>query len=173
MKSRTRMRSLIRAPRIPELLFAAVIMWLFASSEGWTVLLADGDTGWHIRNGERILDTRSVSRTDPFAFGSAGHDWFAWEWLAGLWFALLFRAAGLKAVAVFCGILIAASVAILYRHMVWRSVDVSIALPLCLLSAGASSIHYLARPHAIGLFLFAIALWIIDRDRATPDWSVW
>jgi len=156
-------------PRIPELVFAAVLVWLFATGEGWSVLLADGDTGWHIRNGERIIDTGVVPHSDVFAFGSAGHPWFAWEWMSDVMFALLFRSGGLKAVTVFCGITIAFSVSVLFRHMIWRSVGVCIALPVALLSVGASSVHYLARPHVLGLVLFAVAAWIIDRDRTSPS----
>jgi hypothetical protein len=169
-----RMLTFIKTPpRIPELLFAAVLIWLFATGEGWQVLLADGDTGWHIRNGERIIDTRSVPRSDPFSFGSGERPWFAWEWLSDVVFAALFRKGGLKAVTVFCGILIAASVSVLLRHILWRSVGISLALPLALLAAGASSIHYLARPHVIGLLLFAIVAWIVDRDRASPHRLTW
>src|ERR1035441_2380069 len=116
----TRLLSLVKAPpRLPELLFAAVLIWLFATGQGWTVLLADGDTGWHIRNGERIIDTRVVPHSDPFSFGSEGHPWFAWEWGADVLFAALFRQGGLKAVSVFCGIIVAGYVSLLFRHMVW------------------------------------------------------
>jgi hypothetical protein len=168
------MLSLAKAPpRIPELLFAAVLIWLFATGEGWSVLLADGDTGWHIRNGEQIIDTGSVPHRDSFSFGSAGHPWFSWEWLSDVLFAELFRKGGLRAVAVFCGIVIAASVSVLFRHMVWRPVGVCIALPLTLLAVGASSVHYLARPHVIGLLFFAITAWIVDRERTSAGRSIW
>jgi hypothetical protein len=167
------MPSLIKAPRIPELLFAAVLIWLFATGQGWSVLLADGDTGWHIRNGEQIIETGTVPHRDAFSFDSAGHPWFSWEWLSDVIFARLFRTGGLKAVAVFCGILIAASVSVLFRHMVWRGVGVCIALPLTLLTVGASSIHYLARPHVLGLLFFALTAWVIDRERSSPDRLIW
>ena len=168
------MLTLIKTPpRIPELLFAAVLIWLFATGQGWQVLLADGDTGWHIRNCEQIIDTRSVPHADSFSFDSAGHPWFAWEWLSDVLFAALFRLGGLKAVTVFCGIVIAGSVSVLFRHMVWRSVGVCIALPLTLLAVGASSIHYLARPHVIGLLFFAMVAWIVDRDRSNPARLIW
>jgi hypothetical protein len=159
-------------PRIPELLFAAVLVWLFATGQGWSVLLADGDAGWHIRNGEQILDSGRVPYTDVFAFGSEGHSWFAWEWLSDVLFAGLFRMCGLKGVSVCCGIVIAATVSILFRHMIERSVGVMIALPVTLLAVGASSIHYLARPHVIGLLFFAVLCRIVDRDRSKPGHTV-
>ena len=164
-----RLRSLIKTPpRIPELLFAAVLIWLFATGQGWSVLLADGDTGWHIRNGEQIIDTRSVPHCDPFSFGSAGHPWFSWEWLSDVLFAALFRIGGLEGRRgllrnrprrIGIGALPAHGLAI---------GGVCIALPLTLLAVGASSVHYLARPHVIGLLFFAVVAWIIDRDRVSP-----
>ena len=168
------MFSLIKTPpRIHELVFAAVLLWMFAAGEGWSVLLADGDTGWHIRNGEQIIDTGHVPDRDAFAFDSGEHPWFAWEWLSDIVFAALFRVNGLKAVSVFCGIMIAASASILFRHLAWRSVGAGFALPLTLLTVGASSIHYLARPHVIGLLFFAGTAWIIDRARRAPTRWVW
>jgi hypothetical protein len=162
---REKFRSLLLPPRIPELLFAAVLVWLFATGDGWSVLLADGDTGWHIRNGEQILDTGTVPRTDAFGFGSEGRPWYAWEWLTDVVFALLFRTGGLRAVAVFCGLVIAASVSVVFRRMTTRSVGVAVALPITLLAVGASSVHYLARPHVLGLLFFVSLCWILDTGR--------
>lgn len=169
MPLRRMFSKIAQPPRIPELLFAAVLVWLFATGQGWSVLLADGDAGWHIRNGEQIANSGQVPYVDSFAFGSEGHAWFAWEWLSDVLFAVLFRMGGLKGVSVCCGIIIAATVSILFRHMIDRSVGVAIALPLTLLAVGASSIHYLARPHVIGLLFFAILCRIVDRDRAQPS----
>ena len=70
--------------------------WLFVAGAGWSVLLADGDTGWHIRAGEFILDTGAVPRTDLFSYSKAGAPWYAWEWLADVVFALAWRAARSK-----------------------------------------------------------------------------
>ena len=72
MQIRPVVSSLVNPPRVPELLFAAVLVWLFATGQGWSVLLSDGDTGWHIRNGEQILATSHVPYRDAFGFGSAG-----------------------------------------------------------------------------------------------------
>jgi len=156
-----------KPPRISEVLFAAVLVWLFATGDGWSVLLADGDTGWHIRNGEQILNTGQVPLADQFGFGTEGHPWYAWEWLADILFAVLFRSGGLRAVAIFSGIVIAAAVSILFRHILWRSTGMMLAIPVALLAVGASSIHYLARPHVLGLLFFTILCWLIDLDRAS------
>jgi hypothetical protein len=38
---------------------------------------------------------------------------------------------------------------------------------------GASSLHFLARPHVFTLLLMAISLWLIDRDRRVPSSWIW
>jgi hypothetical protein len=154
------------APTLLDCLFFSLIVWLFlAGPSGWLALLADGDTGWHIRTGELILNTHALPRVDPYSFSRPGAQWFAWEWLSEVLFAVLFHLAGLKAVVLFAGIVIPLGATVMFRHMLWRGATPLIALPLILVSTGASSIHYLARPHVITLLFLAIALFVIDVDR--------
>ena len=49
---------LLLIPSLSDCLFLTILLWVFAAGSGWSVLLADGDTGWHIRAGEYILDAR-------------------------------------------------------------------------------------------------------------------
>jgi hypothetical protein len=160
-------------PSLPDLLFIAVLLWLFAAGAGWSVLLADGDTGWHIRNGQQILSCWCVPHRDAFAFGSEAHPWFSWEWLSDALFAWLYGAAGLKGVVAFSGFVIAAASATLFRHMLWRGSDPFLSLALVLLAIGASSIHFLARPHVVTLLFLAVSAWALDRDRLRPWPGIW
>ena len=59
-------------PSLSDWLFAALIAWLFIAGSGWSTLLADGDTGWHIRTGEYILDNHRLPEADLFSFSRAG-----------------------------------------------------------------------------------------------------
>lgn len=160
-------------PSLADCLFAAILAWVFMAGSGWSVLLADGDTGWHIRTGEYILDHRSVPREDLFSFTRAGRPWFAWEWLADVWFALLHRAWGLAGVVAFSGILLSACVALLFRHAVWRGANVLAALCVTLVASGACSVHYLARPHIFTFLGLTVSMWMLDRDLRRPSRSVW
>ena len=161
-------------PTLTDVFFIALVLWIFASGPmGWTALLADGDTGWHIRTGEFVLDHGYVPDHDLFSYSKPGETWYAWEWLSDVIFALLHRQWGLKAITLLAGVLIIASVAILLAHMIWRGANFFIALPLALMAVGVSSIHYLARPHVFTLFLLPICLWLLDRDRRRPDRAVW
>ena len=160
-------------PSLPDLFFIAVLLWLFASGAGWRVLLADGDTGWHIRTGQEILGCHCVPHQDWFAFGTEGRPWYAWEWLSDILFALAHATAGLKGIVMLSGIAIAAAWTIVFRHMLWRGTDTFVALTVVLAATSASSIHFLARPHVLTLLLMAISAWVLDRDREAQSPSVW
>ncbi len=162
------------APSLSDLLFVSIIVWLFiASNEGWGRLLADGDTGWHVRVGESILATGTVPRTDPFSFSKPGEPWFAWEWLSDVVFAAAHRQLGLKGVTLLGGILIALFGTLLIRYMIWRGCQPLAALALGLAGFGAASIHYLARPHLFTLVLLVVALWLLESDRRNPSARIW
>ena len=160
-------------PSLSDCLFISLLMWLFATGSGWSGLLADGDTGWHIRAGEYVLDHGRPPTQDLFSFSKAGQPWFAWEWLSDLLFALVYRQLGLKGVVLLAGAVVVLALTVVFRHMLWRGANVFLALLACLLGAGASGIHYLARPHVFTLLLLALSLWLLDRDRRQPTRAVW
>jgi hypothetical protein len=161
-------------PSFADWFFVALLVWLFiAGPYGWSGLLADGDVGWHIRTGQYILSTHTVPHADLFSFSRAGQPWFAWEWLSDIVFALLYAAAGLKGVVLFAGVLIAAYGAMLVRYMAWRGANGVIAAMVGLVAVGASSIHFLARPHLFTLIFFVATLWLLEADSRRPSRALW
>src|SRR5215467_13254346 len=90
--------------------------------------LMDVDIGWHIRNGELILKTHSVPRTDPFSAGMLGSPWFAWEWLYDAVLALLHDAGGLNCVVWLCSLLVALTFAILLRQLIQNGTGLLLAI---------------------------------------------
>jgi hypothetical protein len=160
-------------PSLADLLPASLVGWLFVAGNGWPALLADGDTGWHIRTGEWIIEHRGVPVTDLFSFSRSGAPWFAWEWLSDVLMALVHRSWGLAGVAAMAGCLIALAAVVLFRYMLWRGAHVLVALAVVLLATGASSMHYLARPHIFTLLLLTVSLWLVERDRRDRGRAVW
>jgi hypothetical protein len=161
------------APSVVDVFFCALLFAVFLRPAGLQALLADGDTGWHIRTGELILATGRAPATDPFSFTAAGRPWFAWEWLSDVVFALLWRWRGLAAVAAFSGAAISLSAAILFSRVLERGVGLAVALGATMAAVSASSIHYLARPHVFSILFYGIVLWGLERDRARPGRAVW
>src|SRR5579884_1349353 len=161
-------------PSLSDLFFLAILIWLFASgSYGWQGLLLDGDAGWHIRTGQYILDHHAVPHQDLYSFSKAGAPWYAWEWGSDVLFGSLHRIAGLKGVVLFTGVVLALFSTSLIRRMVWRGVHLFVALVVALLSVGAASIHFLARPHILTLLFLSISVWLIESDREKRSQRIW
>lgn len=162
-------------PSILDVAFAAVFVWLvaFSVSETGAGLLQDAFTGFHIRTGQYIVEHGAVPHTDVFSFTRAGQPWYEWEWLASVLFYFGFQLAGFKALIVGAATVLAASMLILVRHMVWSGANVFIAVCLMHVAVTVSSVHYLARPLIFTLLFMPLALWLIARDRRRPSRAVW
>ena len=162
------------APSFADLFFAALIGWLFVcGASGWKALLGDGDVGWHIRTGEYILTHHSVPTRDLFSFSRPDAPWFAWEWLSDVIDAALYRAGGLKGVVLFAGALIGAYATLLLRFALWRGANALVAAVTTMLAVGASSMHFLARPHLFTLLFLPACLWVLEADRRRPTPWLW
>src|SRR6478672_1060273 len=162
MESPLRVSSLLK-PSFGDLFFVVILVLLFAASTGvWQQLLADSDTGWHIRNGQWILEHHAVPHTDLFSFSKPGAPWFAWAWLADTIFAAAYLQQGLKGVVLLAGLLICTSILILFRYMLWRGAGIAFAVLFSIAVIDASKIHYLARPHLFTLVLLPVCLWLLD-----------
>ena len=162
------------APSFFDLLFLSIPAWLFFSGgAGFSRLLLDGDTGWHIRVGQWILEHGQVPRVDIFSFSKPGEPWFAWEWLADVGFAVLMNAWGLKGVVWWSALLFAIFAGILMRQMLWRGAHLFIILPLIVVGAGVATIHLLARPHLYTLIFLPVFLWLAQADARRPSPWIW
>ena len=160
-------------PSLSDLFFLAALAWLFMGVYGWTGLLADGDLGWHIRTGEYILDHHRVPHQDLYSFSKPGAPWYAWEWLSDVIFGSLHRLAGLKGVVLTAGVAIALFATTLIRRMIWRGVNLLVAMLVALLGVGSSTVHFLARPHVFTLLLLSVSIWIIEADRRRESSRIW
>jgi hypothetical protein len=148
-------------PSLSDWVFCSILIWLFFGAAGAVALLADGDTGWHIRAGEYVLEHRDFPRQDLFSYSMRGEPWFAWEWLADVIFALSHQRAGLAGVVFLAGVLIAASAALLLRYSIWYGANVLLAIFAALLFASVSTIHWLARPHLFTWIFLLATIWLL------------
>lgn len=161
-------------PSLPDLFFLALLAWLFVAGPfGWIGLLSDGDAGWHIRTGEFILSRHTIPHHDLYSFSKPGAPWYAWEWLSDVLYAWLYRLAGFKALVLAAGVVIAGTATLLFRRIAWQGGNFFLTLAVTLVAVGASSMHFLARPHIFTLLLLAISLWMIESDRRAPGWRIW
>jgi hypothetical protein len=166
------------APSIADCVFVSVLFWLFFLGSASTALLGDGDTGWHIRAGQWVLAEGQFPRHDLFSFSMEGRQWFAWEWLADVVFALLHDAWGLRALVLLAGVVIAATAALLLRYMVWGGANLLVAILGTLAVCSVSMLHWLARPHMFTWGFLLLTLWLLAADRrrqaqGRPGRAVW
>ena len=167
-------------PSLSDLLFVALLFWLllFTNSGSPNGLLSDAATGFHIRTGERILDTGGLPYQDPFSFSKPGQTWFAWEWLADLLFAGLYRAGGLKLIILFSAATLAGCCWLSLRSMVLLDRQRGAANALAAIfvlhaSIGAGSVHFLARPHIFTILFLTLAFQILRTDQFRPSRRIW
>ncbi|MDX1979040.1 MAG: hypothetical protein SFV51_02140 [Bryobacteraceae bacterium] len=160
-------------PSMADIFFVALILWLFVAGAGWQRLVLDGDTGVHIRVGDRVLSEGAAPKTDTFAYSREGEQWYAFEWLSGVVFSALHREWGLRGVALASGLVIAATITILLRFMIWSGANCLIALPLTFSATSALYLHFLARPHIFTQLFLVIAIWMIARDREQQSPAIW
>jgi len=161
-------------PSVRDIVFIC-LFWSLLSGPLSSRLLADLDIGWHIRNGEIMLATHRVPRTDPFSSTMQGQPWYAWEWLYDLILGVLHKAGGLNAVVWLAACLISAILTLLLSQLLKRGTGLPLALLLMVLAEAAASIHMFARPHIVS-WLFVL-LWFIALERweqgKAPRWIPW
>lgn len=162
-----------RLPSFPDLFFVSLLAALFCRTHGLEMLLTDGDTGWHIRTGEWILQTGSIPRHDLFSFSRPNAPWTAWEWLSDVVFAKLYAWHGLTAVCGACALVLCLASGILFSCLLARGVGLWLAAGAAFAATSASTIHYLARPHVFSILLFTAGLWVLDRDRRSRSHLLW
>jgi len=116
-------------PNLPAIA-AVAVLYLAVVVMGPEGLLGDSDTGWHIVTGERIIETGTLPRADPYSFTKAGQPWYAWEWLADVFYGAAHKWMGLAGVALFASLLLAGTAWMWCAFAIWLGSDRFIAIAL-------------------------------------------
>jgi hypothetical protein len=148
-------------PSVSDLLFVALLLGLSCGALG-RLLLRDAGTGWHIRNGQLVLQTHSITRVDPFSATMSEQPWFAWEWLYDVLIADIHHVLGLNGVVFYTAAVMAATLVLVFHLAMRRGGSLPITLFLLVLSLGASAVHFLARPHILSWLFTVIWFELLD-----------
>ena len=153
-------------PSVADLIFiillAALTVGAFAPR-----LLADAGIGWHIRNGQQMLFTHSITRVDSFSSSKTGQPWYAWEWLYDLAIAQIHAWLGLNGVVYFTALVIAGSFALLFRLTLSRRASLPVAVVFVVLAICTSAIHLFARPHVLSWLFTLVWFHILDSSETS------
>lgn len=160
-------------PSLSDLAFLAPAIVLFCLMGGVASMLVDGDTGWHIRAGEWILTHHRFPTSDFFSFTKSGQPWFAWEWLWEVAFAWLYRLAGMAGVILGNLVVLCLMSMYLFRLVLRRSANHTIAIGVTLLAMLGMSVYFLARPHLVSFLFAVILLKLLDRWRESGRGLPW
>lgn len=147
-------------PSVADILFVSI--FLFLSLYAGQKLLADCDTGYHIRAGQYILKTMSIPRHDIFSFRRPALPWTAHEWLSETIMALIYGLSGLTGVVVFYALLIALTYYLMFKILRTYRGDYLAKIVVAVLAIASSQIHWLARPHIFTLLFLVIWYYLLD-----------
>lgn len=149
-------------PSLSDFAFILPAFILFVLLPGTQRLLTDGDTGWHIRAGEWILQHGAVPKTDIFSFTKPHDPWFAWEWGWDVAFAGLHRVGGLAGVA-FVNACLLCVISVLLFRLIRRCCDNDLlSFLFTLIAMCGSTLHWLARPHLFSWLLLLAFLHVLS-----------
>src|SRR5260370_22156104 len=154
-------------PAFSDFAFLAPAVLLFAVMGGTRVMLSDGDTGWHIRSGDWIIEDGRPAAIDFFSFTKPGQPWYAFEWLWDVSFAWLHGRAGMAGVILASVVVICLTSLLLFRLVRRQGTNDLIAFAVTLLAMLGSSVHFLARPHLFSMLFAVILLDLLERRRRT------
>jgi hypothetical protein len=160
------------APSTTDLIFIILLLTMCGGVLA-PRLLGDASIGWHIRNGEEMLRTHAITRTDSFSVTMAGQIWYAWEWLYDIVIAGIHQWLGLNGVVFFTAVIVALTFALTLRLSVHRGADLPIAALLLALALGASMIHLFARPHVLSWLFTVIWFHILDSSESGGGRQLW
>lgn len=125
--------------------------------------LKDGDTLWHIKMGQVMLERGELLTRDIFSHTAYGQPWHAHEWLSEIIMAALYDWAGLAGVAIFYFALVGLTVTVIFkvarRYAGDWSASFAVALALLCLY-----LHLLVRPHIFTWLGAALTLYLLERS---------
>ncbi len=159
-------------PSLTDAAFLMPVAFLLMRTGGASGFL-EGDTGWHIRTGQWILQNGRAPDTDIFSFTKAGEPWYAWEWLWDVIFGWLHLQAGMGAVILASLLVLCVTFTLLFRLCRRQCPNVFLAFGVTWLAAAASTIHWLARPHLFSLLFAVIFYAILERVREGRTRLLW
>lgn len=157
------------APDVAMAVACVTLFYCLFLFQGYRQLFRDSDAGWHIRNGEAILRTLQLPRTDTYSFTRQGAPWIAWEWAADAAAGAAHRVGGLGGVALLYAVAIAAGAWLWFRLHWAMGGDFLLACAMAPVMLSTCSLHWLARPHVIGWLFAMAAVWYAERRAGDGD----
>ena len=140
----------------------AVGMLFVAFALAAVLMPAQNDTFWHLRAGQEIWRTHSIPRVDHYSHTFAGAPWPDHEWLAQAMIYAVYRVGGMPGLELGAAALVISAAVLTFRLMVGT---LAARATLMALGLTLSSCVWVLRPHVLTLFLLAVLLTLLARER--------
>ncbi len=159
---------------VPSLADAvAALVAVAAVAMGGALSNRDGDLGRHLQIGARILGTRSFPTVDIYSYTSAGGAMVPHEWIAQVLFAAAYNLGGFVGVAMVVVVSVALSWAITTRLLLARGLRATAVLPIVIIGAASSMIHWATRPHVFTFIFVVVWVALLDDLRDGKRDHIW
>ena len=159
-----------RAFSFPAMLGALLVAGVFVARHNFEV---DTDLWWHIKAGEGILATHHWPTSDPYSFTVSGQPWLAYEWLGGVFFALVERVGGLVGLQALLIILGAAIMVALYAFATLRSGNSKAGFVTAAVLLVLAAANFNLRPQMLGYLFLILTLIALERFRQGKRGALW
>lgn len=130
------------------------------------------DLGRHLKVGEIIWQTGHVPTTNLFSYTNPNFPFINHHWLSEVTYYLLSVIIGIKGLIIFNAVLILAAFALVWR-LAWRLDYFIFSALAAILGAGLILERTEIRPESFGLFLFALFLVVLDKNKEKIHWHFW
>lgn len=124
------------------------------------------DFWWYLASGQRILEARSIPKTDPFSYTAEGRPWINHMWATQILFTLLWEAGGRYALIALKTAITVATFAVVLTTMRARGVPPLLAAAVTLLAAWTGAEFWHARPQMFTYLFVAVLIWLLR-----PGWE--
>jgi len=144
-----------------------LVIFLTLTAVAGSKALKDGDTLWHIKMGQVMLERGEVLKQDLFSHTAYGQPWHAHEWLSEIIMAGLHDWAGLSGVTIFFFALTGLTFTLLFS-VANRIADEMPSTAAMAFAMICIYFHLLARPHIFTWFGAALTLYLLERGGRWP-----
>lgn len=135
--------------------------------------VCDVDVFWQLKQGEVMLDTGAMVRSNIFSHTHPDYRWVNPEWLFQATLAAVFRLWGWAGVAALKLLLVLLLAGTLHAVLIARRGGALLAASLTLASLSLMRFRLTERPQLMSLLFFALCLLVVDRYRRAGSRAVW
>ncbi|MDD2753060.1 MAG: tetratricopeptide repeat protein [Candidatus Portnoybacteria bacterium] len=130
------------------------------------------DLGRHLKLGELIWHTKQIPDTNFFSYTNPNFPFVNHHWLSEVIYYLLSLAIGIKGLIIFNALIILAAFALVWK-LAWRKKYLIFSILAAILGAGLILERTDIRPETFGFLLFALFLFILDKNKEKISRSFW